>query len=168
VHLDRRWIEEHIPHKNDMCLLDEVLSWDLTQTQCRTSTHRSPDNPLRSHGRLGAACGIEYAAQTMAVHGALVASESGGMAPPGFLASVRGVRLNIERLDVFEADLVTSVKRVAGDESTALYEFSVSADDVVLVIGRAAIAFNLFDGVSPVQTGGESAGPAAASNAEAP
>ena len=142
--LDRRWIEDHIPHKHSMCLLDEVLSWDLTQTECRSSTHRSPDNPLRAHGRLGAACGIEYAAQTMAVHGALVASASGGVAPPGFLASVRGVRLNIDRLDVFEADLITVVKRVAGDEHTALYEFSVSADDVVLVMGRAAIAFNLF------------------------
>jgi hypothetical protein len=36
------------------------------------------------------------------------------------------------------------VKRVAGDDNTALYEFSLSADDVVLVMGRAAIAFNLF------------------------
>lgn len=142
--LDRRWIEEHIPHKHGMCLLDEVLRWDLTQTECRSATHRSPHNPLRAHGRLGAACGIEYAAQTMAVHGALVASAAGGVAPPGFLASVRGVRLNIDRLDVFEADLLTSVQRVAGDESTALYEFSVSVDDVVLVMGRAAIAFNRF------------------------
>jgi len=148
VLLDRRWIEEHIPHKDGMCLLDEVLSWDLTQTQCRASTHRSPDNPLRANGRLGAACGIEYAAQTMAVHGALVASASGGTAPPGFLASVRGVRLNVDRLDVFEADLVTFVERVAGDENTALYEFSVSADDVMLVTGRAAIAFNVFAGVT--------------------
>ena len=150
--LDRRWIEDHIPHKEGMCLLDEVMSWDLTQTQCRASTHRSPENPLRANGRLGSACGIEYAAQTMAVHGALVASASGGVAPPGFLASVRGVRLNIDRLDVFEADLVTSVKRVAGDERTALYEFTVSADDVVLVMGRAAIAFNSFTGISKQDT----------------
>ena len=168
MHLDRNWIEEHIPHKNGMCLLDEVLSWDLTQTQCRTSTHRSPDNPLRWHGRLGAACGIEYAAQTMAVHGALVASASGGMAPPGFLASVRGVRLNIERLDVFESDLVTSVNRIAGDDKTALYEFSVSVDDVVLVMGRAAIAFNLFDEVPPGQPDGNAAGSAAVAGAETP
>jgi predicted hotdog family 3-hydroxylacyl-ACP dehydratase len=153
-----------------MCLLDEVLSWDLTQTQCRTSTHRSPDNPLRAHGRLGAACGIEYAAQTMAVHGALVASASGGVAPPGFLASVRGVRLNIDRLDVFEIDLVTSVKRVAGDERTALYEFSVSADDVVLVMGRAAIAFNLVAEIAPAgptPAGAGSRGPADSTDAEA-
>src|SRR5882757_3772592 len=146
MRLDRRWIEEHIPHKEGMCLLDEVLTWDLTQAQCRTSTHRSLDNPLRAHERLGSACGIEYAAQTMAVHGALVASAEGGVAPAGFLASVRGVRLNIDRLDVFESDLVTSVQRIAGDEKTALYEFSVSADDVVLLTGRAAIAFNVFAG----------------------
>jgi predicted hotdog family 3-hydroxylacyl-ACP dehydratase len=148
LRLDRRWIQEHIPHKDGMCLLDEVLSWDLTQTQCRSSTHRSLDNPLRANGRLGSACGIEYAAQTMAVHGALVASAASAVAPTGFLASVRGVRLNIDRLDVFEGDLVTAVQRVAGDESTALYEFSVSADDVVLLTGRAAIAFNVFGGLA--------------------
>jgi predicted hotdog family 3-hydroxylacyl-ACP dehydratase len=149
VRLDRRWIEEHIPHKGSMCLLDEVLSWDLTQAQCRSSTHRSPDNPLRADERLGSACGIEYAAQTMAVHGALVASATGGVAPLGFLASVRSVRLKTDRLDIFEADLVTAVQRVAGDEGTALYEFSVSADAVVLLTGRAAIAFDVFAGVPP-------------------
>ena len=30
-----------------------------------------PDHPLRAHGRLGVACGVELAAQAMAVHGAL-------------------------------------------------------------------------------------------------
>jgi predicted hotdog family 3-hydroxylacyl-ACP dehydratase len=144
LRLDRRWIQEHIPHQGAMCLLDEVLSWDLLQTRCRSSTHRSAENPLRAEGRLGAVCGIEYAAQTMAVHGALIASAAGTVAPSGLLASVRGVRLNIDRLDVFEGDLVTCVERVAGDESTALYEFSVSADDVVLLSGRAAIAFEVF------------------------
>jgi predicted hotdog family 3-hydroxylacyl-ACP dehydratase len=148
LRLDRRWIQEHIPHQDTMCLLDEVLSWDATRTQCRSSTHRSPQNPLRANGRLGAACGIEYAAQTMAVHGALVASAAGTSAPPGFLASIRGVRLNVDCLDRVDSDLVTLVERVAGDDSTALYEFSVSADEVVLVSGRAAIAFNIFAGLS--------------------
>jgi predicted hotdog family 3-hydroxylacyl-ACP dehydratase len=148
VHLNRQWIQGHIPHQDEMCLLDEVLSWDTTRTQCRTSTHRSPHNPLRANGRLGAACGIEYAAQTMAVHGALVSSAAGLTAPQGFLASVRGVQLHVDRLDTVEGDLVTSVERVAGDASTALYEFSVSANHVVLVSGRAAIAFNVLAGPS--------------------
>ena len=143
MHLDRRWIQDHIPHQGGMCLLDEVLSWDIIRTRCRASSHRSPRNPLRSNGRLGAACGIEYAAQTMAVHGALVASTSGKAAPRGLLASVRGVQLLVDRLDQVEGDLVTLVERVAGDQSSALYDFSLSANQVVLIRGRAAIAFNV-------------------------
>jgi predicted hotdog family 3-hydroxylacyl-ACP dehydratase len=126
-----------------MCLLDEVLEWDNLQTRCRSGTHRSPDNPLRSFGQLGAACGIEYAAQTMAVHGALVAEAAGSAAPPGFLASVRAVRLQVSRLDDVEHDLVTVVRRVVGDAGTALYEFSVFAGERLLLSGRAAIAFNV-------------------------
>jgi predicted hotdog family 3-hydroxylacyl-ACP dehydratase len=142
--LDRSWIQAHIPHQNRMCLLDEVLSWDATQARCRSSTHRSAENPLRAYGRLGAACGIEYAAQTMAVHGALVASAAGITAAPGFLASARGVEFNCDRLDDVEGDLVTAVERLAGDENTALYQFLVSAQEVVLLRGRAAIAFDVF------------------------
>jgi predicted hotdog family 3-hydroxylacyl-ACP dehydratase len=144
VELGRRWIQDHIPHQDGMCLLDEVLSWDATHARCRSSTHRSLENPLRAYGRLGAVCGIEYAAQTMAVHGALVASAAGTAALPGFLASARGVQLRCDRLDDVTGDLVTAVKRLAGDESTALYEFSVSAGEVVLLTGRAAIAFDIF------------------------
>lgn len=74
--LDRNWIEQHIPHKGRMCLLDAVVSWDATRIRCRSASHRAPDHPLRAHGRLGIACGIEYAAQAMAVHGALVAASA--------------------------------------------------------------------------------------------
>jgi len=144
MRLDRDWIQSHIPHQERMCLLDEVLAWDLTQTRCRSSTHRSADNPLRAYGRLGAACGVEYAAQAMAVHGALVASAAGKTARPGFLASVRGVRLHVGRLDDQQADLVMLVQRIAGDDRTALYEFSVSAAERLLLNGRAAIAFDIF------------------------
>lgn len=126
-----------------MCLLDEVLDWDAAGARSRSSTHRSPENPLRWNGALGAACGIEYAAQTMAVHGALMAATAGTRARPGFLASIRGVELNVERLDDVQGDLVIVVQRVAGDDSTVLYEFSVAAAEVVLVKGRAAITFNL-------------------------
>jgi predicted hotdog family 3-hydroxylacyl-ACP dehydratase len=143
---DRRWIEAHIPHSGGMCLLDEVLDWDATRARCRSSTHKSPMNPLRAHGRLGAACGIEYAAQTMAVHGALIADETGANAPSGFLASVRGVELNIDRLDALAEDLVACVERIAGDANTALYEFTLSTSERVLLKGRAAIAFNIFSG----------------------
>ena len=37
--LDRQWIEQHIPHKGRMCLLDEVLAWDAAHIRCRSNTH---------------------------------------------------------------------------------------------------------------------------------
>lgn len=137
-----------------MCLLDEVLDWDVAGARCRSATHRSADNPLRAYGRLGAACGIEYAAQAMAIHGALLAAEGNSVAPPGMLASVRNVELLVERLDNIQGDLLASVDQVAGDIRSALYEFSLSSDSGVLLTGRAAIAFTSFD--EPLTAAGES------------
>ena len=39
--------------------------------ECTASTHRAPGNPLAANGRLEAVCGVEYASQAMALHGAL-------------------------------------------------------------------------------------------------
>ena len=146
MRLDRRWIESHIPHRGRMCLLDEVLYWDATRIECRTSTHRALDNPLRADGRLGAACGIEYAAQAMAVHGALIASTSNALPAVGYLASVRNVTLYVARLDEVETDLVARGERVTGNHSTLLYEFSVSGADRVLLSGRATIVLAISAG----------------------
>lgn len=148
--LDRHWIEQHIPHKGRMCLLDEVLSWDARHIRCRSATHRTADNPLRAHGRLGAVCGIEYAAQAMAVHGALVAASAplasamstsvrGSAGTIGYLASVRNVALYVTRLDDLEADLIALAERVIGDGRTVLYEFSVWGAEQQLLSGRASI-----------------------------
>src|SRR5437764_2972608 len=129
--LDRQWIEQHIAHKGRMCLLDEVLSWDAARIRCRSATHRSADNPLRLHGRLGAACGIEYAAQAMAVHGALIASGTNASRVVGYLATVRNVTLHVARLDDIEADLLAMAELVNGDERTAVYGFTVSSGERV-------------------------------------
>jgi predicted hotdog family 3-hydroxylacyl-ACP dehydratase len=141
MRLDRHWIQSHIPHTGTMCLLDEILSWDERRVRSRSSTHLAPDNPLRAYGRLGAVCGIEYAAQTMAVHGALIARHAGTPAPQGLLASLRAVTLYVSRLDDLEGDLIASAECVASDGHTALYEFAVTAAERPVVSGRAAIAF---------------------------
>jgi len=146
VALDRSWIARHIPHQGGMCLLDEVVTWNPIRVQCRSTTHREITNPLRAHDRLAAVCGIEYAAQAMAVHGALIASritsatQSAQVA--GYLASVRNVALYTDRLDDIEDDLVATAELVTGDEHTVLYEFTVSANERVLLAGRATIVFN--------------------------
>jgi predicted hotdog family 3-hydroxylacyl-ACP dehydratase len=137
--LNRAWIESHIPHQGAMCLLDEVLDYDAVQARCRSTTHRALDNPLRSHGQLGIACGIEYAAQAMAIHGALTHAER---SEAGFLASVREVRLSATRLDDIEADLICSVALVAGDALSAMYHFTVAARQRILLQGRASVVLD--------------------------
>jgi predicted hotdog family 3-hydroxylacyl-ACP dehydratase len=139
--LDRAWIESHIPHQGRMCLLDEVLSWDGMRIRCRTTSHRLADNPLRAYGRLGAACGVEYAAQAMAVHGAIMAHAAGTRAPAGLLTSIRNLALRVSRLDDIHTDLIACAERLAGDEGSTLYEFAVSSDGRELLSGRASIVF---------------------------
>lgn len=135
--VDHAWIAAHIPHTGKMCLLNRVEEWNAERATCSAISHRDPENPLRAHGRLAAACGIEYAAQAMAVHGALLAQDA---APrQGYLASVRGTQLHVGRLDDIGADLTIDVVRSSGDDSTILYDFSIRADGRMLLEGRAAV-----------------------------
>jgi predicted hotdog family 3-hydroxylacyl-ACP dehydratase len=143
--MNRDWIEARIPHQGRMCLLDEVIDYDVRGIRCRTGTHRLTDNPLRAHGRLGVACGIEYAAQAMALHGALAPGapvQIGIAARAGLLASVRGVRALVLRLDDIESDLTCEAHRVAGDGLTALYEFELRDGERKLLSGRASVVLD--------------------------
>ena len=136
--LDRAWIAAHIPHQAGMCLLDTVAEWSAQGIRCVSSSHRHPANPLREDGRLGAACGIEYAAQAMAIHGALLATKD-EQPRQGYLASVRGVELRVDRLDDIATDLDIEAERLSGDDNNVLYRFEVRADGRLLLDGRAAV-----------------------------
>lgn len=140
--LDRNWIASRIPHRGRMCLLDGVESWDEENICCRAASHHAEDNPLRAHGRLGAACGIEYAAQAMAVHGALLAPPENAAPRAGFLVSVRGVQVRVTRLDDIPEDLTVQASRIMSNENNILYQFSVSAAGRLLLEGRAAVVIN--------------------------
>ncbi|HSZ08145.1 MAG TPA: hypothetical protein VK794_06400 [Steroidobacteraceae bacterium] len=151
--LNRAWIEARIPHQGRMCLLDEVIEWNAQYIRCATATHRAPDNPLRSHGRLGSAVGIEYAAQAMALHGALagaaIRSGSGAAeaslhtAPQvGLLAGLRDVRFFVPRLDDIDSELICEATHLAGDGLTALYEFALRDRNSILVSGRASVVLD--------------------------
>jgi predicted hotdog family 3-hydroxylacyl-ACP dehydratase len=145
--MDRQWIMAHIPHQGRMCLLDEVVEWDAERIRCRSATHRDADHPLRSGGRLGIACGIEYAAQAMALHGALTATAAGAAAADlpaaGFLAGLRAVRFHVLRLDDIPGDLTCCATRHAADRTTALYEFELHARGVCLLRGRATVVMDV-------------------------
>jgi len=137
--LDHAWIASHIPHQGSMCLLEEVLSWDLQRISCRSTSHRAIDNPLRAHGRLGAACAIEYAAQSVAVHGALLQCPPASGSGFGMLTSARRVELAVARLDDLGHDLVVSALRLHSDAVSALYSFALHDRERLLAQGRLSL-----------------------------
>jgi len=141
VNLDRGWIEQHVPHRGRMCLLQEVRSWDAAHVECATRSHRAADHPLRQHGRLGAACALEYAAQAMAVHGALLDPATSAQRRLGLLASARGVELYVARLDDLDGELLVRAELLQTAVDSALYGFSLRHKQGVLAQGRASLWF---------------------------
>jgi len=136
--IGRDEIAAMIPHAGAMCLLDGVLGWDDVSVRCVSSRYADADNPLRrADGTLGMACGIEIAAQAMAVHRGLLAG-TGGAPGLGYLMSVRDVRFSAPHL-VGEGDLLVEAALLMGDAGGATYRFALSRDGMELLVGRAAV-----------------------------
>lgn len=146
---DHAWIAARIPHHGNMCLLDAVLQWDADSIVCRASSHTAVDHPLRAEGTLGVANGIEYAAQAMAVHGALLAGSDAAPAA-GYLTSVRDVRWSVPRLDTLGPELQVQAQRLSGDSNTILYSFQVQAGGQTVLSGRASVMLSAAATVTPV------------------
>jgi predicted hotdog family 3-hydroxylacyl-ACP dehydratase len=138
VLIDKAGITRLIPHAGNMCLLDGVRRWDGAGIECATDSHRSMHNPLWRNGRLGALCGVEYAAQAMALHSALAGGEV-DQPRQGYLASLRHVVCRGDRLDLLPGTLIVAAERLFGDASRAIYHFTLAHEDDVLLDGRAAV-----------------------------
>lgn len=141
--MNKEEICARIPHAGSMCLLDRVETWGPEGISCTASSHRDAHNPLRSHGRLHAVCGLEYAAQAMAVHGSLISGANGDKPKIGFLASVRELQLHVERLDTTEDVLHINAQRLNHIEGISVYGFEVTAGSRMLLSGRAAVKLML-------------------------
>lgn len=136
--LDKAWIERHIPHKGSMCLLDEVQSWDELAIVCKASSHRALAHPLREEDGLGIAVGIEYAAQAMAIHGALLDKDV-AEAKVGYLTSTRDVIWQVQRLSDVQGDLEVRAERLSANVSNVMYQFSLWGDGRQVLSGRATV-----------------------------
>jgi len=142
MRVTRERIAGLIPHSGAMCLLDGVIQWDADRILCTSRSHRAADNPLRADGRLPAVCGVEYAAQAMAVHGGL-AGNVGGRPRAGYLASLRDVECRRDRLDDLEGDLVVEAEQVAGDGAHVIYRFRLWVGEVEVLSGQALVVLEM-------------------------
>lgn len=141
--LDHAGIAARIPHAGAMCLLDALIEASGETIRCRITGHADAAHPLRSTLGLSSAHAIEYAAQAMALHGALMSPPDAPPQRPGFIASARGVRLFVDRLDDRPGPLVIAAARQAAAPDQALYRFELhDAQGTLLVDGRAAVVLN--------------------------
>lgn len=138
MRVSRGEIARLIPHAGAMCLLDGVVAWDAQRVQAVSRTHRDPRNPLRTDGRLPAICGIEYAAQAMAVHGGL-SGKVAGRPRAGYLAALRDVVCSEPWLDAHEGDLVIEAELLMGDGERVVYGFTLRAGETEILSGRATV-----------------------------
>ena len=139
--LDKEAIAALIPHAGRMCLLDEVTSWDATRVSAASRGHRDAGNPLRTAGGLATLSAIEYAAQAMAVHGALVGAVS-GKPRAGYLVSLRNVVCGAPRLDDLEGDLVVEAEQKMADGEHVMYAFSLRVGDSEVLSGSATVVLD--------------------------
>ena len=132
----REAIARLIPHQGSMCLLDRAALWDEGRILCETERHRDAENPLRRDGLLPAVCGVEFALQAMALHGALT---SGAPQPLGFVSSLRDLTLEVDRVDDIAQPLRIEAVALVAEASGFIYRFAISAGDRRLIGGQAAV-----------------------------
>ncbi len=137
--LEREAFIDLIPHAGPMCLIERVAHWDDGQLRALSASHRASDHPLARDGRLAAVHALEYAAQAMAIHGALLAARDGAALPPGFLAGARRLRLAVTRLDDQPGELVIDVERQFVSGGDLIYGFTVAAAATTLATGTATV-----------------------------
>lgn len=128
-----------IPHAGAMCLHDSVEVWSESEIRCVSTGHRDVHNPLRRDGQLSALHLAEYGAQAMAIHGGLLARAKNECAAPGFLASVRDLRLHVRRLEDLAAPLQTEAKLLMAGAGGWTYEFKATAAGMELGSGRVMV-----------------------------
>jgi predicted hotdog family 3-hydroxylacyl-ACP dehydratase len=130
-----------------MRLLDRIVELDEQTICCAVTSHSSPDHPMRFADRLGSACGVEMAAQAVALHcahRAMQASDQQSQAPKGgMLTAVRELKLHTDRLDTIAQPLTVRANFHAGDAMGALYSFSLSTQEsehaIELLSGRMSV-----------------------------
>ncbi len=126
-----------LPHTGSMCLLNYVLDWDKENITCVSFSQSYKENPLRYKNRLPVESSVEYAAQAMGVHRALIYADNQKPAV-GYLASLRNISFFTDYLDE-EKKLFVNCKYINGDQNGFIYDFFIKNSTRTLVNGRAMV-----------------------------
>ncbi len=139
----RRWppIAELLPHKGAMVMPEVIRHFDPQRIVCTTMRHRDSANPLRRADRLPALAGIEFAAQVMALHGALRRSPPSALRY-GRLASVRDLVIARRYLEDVDGALSIECWLDVAAEGVFAYRFSIEGGGECMLHGRATVVMS--------------------------
>ena len=132
-------IAELIPHHGAMCLLDTIESWDDRHIRCAASSHHRLDNPLRDATGLRTVCAIEYGAQAMAAHAALLGTPSPRGLTAGLLVAAREIIMAQSHLDGIAGTLTIRAEIVLINGNGRIYNVIVTEDDRTLLSARLSV-----------------------------
>ena len=128
-----------LPHAGRMCLIEEVLSWTEDGIVCASGLHRRADHALRRGGELSSVHLIEYGAQAMAAHGALLARRAGASAQPGMLVAVRDFLTSVATLDDLPETLRIEAHPQLARADALIYRFTVAHAGTRIASGRVTV-----------------------------
>jgi predicted hotdog family 3-hydroxylacyl-ACP dehydratase len=137
-----RSLEALLPHAGRMRLIDRVVSYDEHRIVCESDSHRASDHPLGFDGILPIACGLEYGAQAMAIHGSLLSDDAppaGSGARHGYLIAASDLHWTTARLDQCEAPLVIEAISEFRSQRQVAYRFELKAAGRCVLSGRASV-----------------------------
>jgi predicted hotdog family 3-hydroxylacyl-ACP dehydratase len=121
-------IAELLPHGPAMTLIDRIVSYDATLTV--TSAEVTERNPFFDGAGVPAWIGLEYMAQTIAVHAGLAARLRGDGPAIGFLLGTRAYWSKVSTFPV-GATLTIEVAPVASEAGFAAFDCSIAIERVV-------------------------------------
>ncbi len=136
-------IAQLIPHRGAMCLLASIDSWDEGHMICQATSHRRLDNPLRDESGLRSLCGIEYGAQAIAAHAALLRGLSGPNLLSGLLVSVRDVTTTRSHLDDLAGPLTILATLVLTHDQGSIYDVVLTSDGETVMSGRLSVMMSV-------------------------
>jgi predicted hotdog family 3-hydroxylacyl-ACP dehydratase len=134
----RAQIEQLVPHSGAMCLLDAVTHWDASHIAC-SSAAPGASHPLAREGAVPAIAACEYAAQAVAVHGALLDGVQG--ARDGMLAKLTDVELRTAFFPAGAAGVSVRAELLGRLATGCLYAFEVAGAGQPVASGRLIVAF---------------------------
>jgi predicted hotdog family 3-hydroxylacyl-ACP dehydratase len=120
-------IAELVPHKGEMCLLDEVVGCGEDWIEARVT--------IREHslffedGAVGAWVGLEYMVQAVAAHAGMRARSRGEAVRMGLIVGTRAYASNVSRFAIHRQLRVRAEQRYEAANGVASFDCNIRSDE---------------------------------------